>query len=540
MPSGIDLLHNPMLNQGTAFTEEERERFGLRGFLPPRVITQEAQAQRVMENFHKRPGNIEKYVYMIDLEDRNENLFYRVVMDNIETMMPIIYTPTVGQACQEFGHIFRRPRGFYISLEDRGQIADILAKWPYEDVRIIVVTDGERILGLGDLGVNGMGIPVGKLSLYTACAGIHPSSTLPITLDVGTNNKKLLEDPLYLGHLHPRVTGEEYDDFIDEFIVAVRERFPRAVIQFEDFANHNAFRLLKKYRNSICTFNDDIQGTGSVVLAGLLASLRITGGQLKDHRFLFLGAGEAGIGIGNIVLSELLAEGVSEEDARQACWFFDINGLITSGREDLADHHHPFAHEHEPVEVFLDAVKAIKPTAIIGACGHGKLFCKNVIEEMSRLNERPIILALSNPTSKSECTAEQAYTWSNGQVIFASGSPFPPVTLPDGRTFVPGQSNNSYVFPGVGLGVSTVGAKRVTDNMFLAAARALAQEVSDEDLALGRIYPPLTKIRDVSAFIAVAVAKVAYDEGLATKPRPYNLLAYIKEHMYQPNYLSFV
>jgi malate dehydrogenase (oxaloacetate-decarboxylating)(NADP+) len=540
MPSGIDLLHNPMLNQGTAFTEEERERFGLRGFLPPRVITQEAQAQRVMENFHKRPGNIEKYVYMIDLEDRNENLFYRVVMDNIETMMPIIYTPTVGQACQEFGHIFRRPRGFYISLEDRGQIADILAKWPYEDVRIIVVTDGERILGLGDLGVNGMGIPVGKLSLYTACAGIHPSSTLPITLDVGTNNKKLLEDPLYLGHLHPRVTGEEYDDFIDEFIVAVRERFPRAVIQFEDFANHNAFRLLKKYRNSICTFNDDIQGTGSVVLAGLLASLRITGGQLKDHRFLFLGAGEAGIGIGNIILSELLAEGVSEEDARQACWFFDINGLITSGREDLADHHHPFAHEHEPVEVFLDAVKAIKPTAIIGACGHGKLFCKNVIEEMSRLNERPIILALSNPTSKSECTAEQAYTWSNGQVIFASGSPFPPVTLPDGRTFVPGQSNNSYVFPGVGLGVSTVGAKRVTDNMFLAAARALAQEVSDEDLALGRIYPPLTKIRDVSAFIAVAVAKVAYDEGLATKPRPYNLLAYIKEHMYQPNYLSFV
>jgi len=540
MPSGIDLLHNPMLNQGTAFTEEERERFGLRGFLPPRVITQEAQAQRVMENFHKRPGNIEKYVYLIDLEDRNENLFYRVVMDNIETMMPIIYTPTVGQACQEFGHIFRRPRGFYISLEDRGQIADILAKWPYEDVRIIVVTDGERILGLGDLGVNGMGIPVGKLSLYTACAGIHPSSTLPITLDVGTNNKKLLEDPLYLGHLHPRVTGEEYDDFIDEFIVAVRERFPRAVIQFEDFANHNAFRLLKKYRNSICTFNDDIQGTGSVVLAGLLASLRITGGQLKDHRFLFLGAGEAGIGIGNIVLSELLAEGVSEEDARQACWFFDINGLITSGREDLADHHHPFAHEHEPVEVFLDAVKAIKPTAIIGACGHGKLFCKNVIEEMSRLNERPIILALSNPTSKSECTAEQAYTWSNGQVIFASGSPFPPVTLPDGRTFVPGQSNNSYVFPGVGLGVSTVGAKRVTDNMFLAAARALAQEVSDEDLALGRIYPPLTKIRDVSAFIAVAVAKVAYDEGLATKPRPYNLLAYIKEHMYQPNYLSFV
>jgi malate dehydrogenase (oxaloacetate-decarboxylating)(NADP+) len=540
MPSGIDLLHDPMLNQGTAFTEEERERFGLRGFLPPRVITQEAQAQRVMENFHKKPGNLEKYVYMIDLEDRNENLFYRVVMDNIETMMPIIYTPTVGKACQEFGHIFRRPRGFYISLEDRGRIAEILSRWPYEDVRIIVVTDGERILGLGDLGVNGMGIPVGKLSLYTACAGIHPSHTLPITLDVGTNNRTLLEDPLYLGHLHPRVTGQEYDDFIDEFVDAVIDRFPKAVIQFEDFANHNAFRLLKKYRNRICTFNDDIQGTGSVALAGLLSALRITGGLLKDHKFLFLGAGEAGIGIGNIVVSQLMAEGASEVEARQACWFFDINGLITAGREDLADHHLPFAHEHEAVSVFLDAVKEVKPTAIIGACGQAKLFCKNVIEEMARLNERPIILALSNPTSKSECTAENAYTWSDGRVIFASGSPFPPVTLPDGRTFVPGQSNNSYVFPGIGLGVSTVGAKRITDSMFLAAARALAQEVTEADLALGRIYPPLTKIREVSAFIAVAVAKVAYDEDLATAPRPYNLLAYIKEHMYQPNYLSFV
>jgi len=385
-----------------------------------------------------------------------------------------------------------------------------------------------------------MGIPVGKLSLYTACAGVHPSSTLPITLDVGTNNKNLLEDPLYLGHLHPRVTGEEYDEFIDEFIEAVKERFPRAIIQFEDFANHNAFRLLKKYRDSICTFNDDIQGTGSVVLAGLLSALRITGGQLKDHKILFLGAGEAGIGIGEMVVSQMLAEGASEEEARQACWFFDIDGLITAGRENLAVHHLPFAHDHESAHVFLDAVKRIKPTAIIGACGQAKLFCKEVIEEMARLNERPIILALSNPTSKAECTAEQAYTWSNGQVIFASGSPFPPVTLPDSRVLVPGQSNNSYVFPGIGLGLSTVGATRVTDSMFLAAARALAQEVTDEDLALGRIYPPLTKIRDVSAFIAVAVAKVAYNEGLATEPRPYNLLAYIKEHMYQPNYLSFV
>jgi malate dehydrogenase (oxaloacetate-decarboxylating)(NADP+) len=540
MPTGIYLLHDPMLNQGTAFTEEERERLGLRGLLPPRVISQELQAKRVMENFHKKTNDLEKYTYMIDLEDRNENLFYKVVMENIEIMMPIIYTPTVGQACQEFGHIFRRPRGLYISPEDRGDIDDLLKNWPYEDVRVIVVTDGERILGLGDLGASGMGIPVGKLSLYTACAGIHPSTTLPITLDVGTNNKKLLNDPLYLGHPHPRITGEEYDDFIDEFIVAVTKRFPRAVIQFEDFANHNAFRLLQKYRNSICTFNDDIQGTASVTVAGILASLRLTGGKLKDHKFLFLGAGEAGIGIADLLVAEMKAEGISTRKAKESCWFWDSKGLVENSRKDLADHKLAYAHEHAPLASFLEAVKELKPTAIIGVSGQPQTFTQEIVEEMAKLNEQPLIFALSNPTSKAECTAEQAYTWTDGRAIYASGSPFDPVTMPDGRTLVPGQGNNSYIFPGVGLGVSTVGAKRVTDSMFLAAAKALAQQVNEEDLALGRIYPPLTKIRDVSAYIAAAVAKIAYDEGLASEPCPYNLLACIKERMYQPNYISFV
>ena len=540
MPGGIYLLHDPMLNQGTAFSEEERERFGLRGLLPPKVISQELQAQRVMENFNKKSNDLEKYTYMIDLEDRNENLFYRVVMDNIETMMPIIYTPTVGQACQEFGHIFRRPRGLYISIEDSGEIASLLANWPYEDVRVIVVTDGERILGLGDQGTSGMGIPVGKLSLYTACAGIHPSTTLPITLDVGTNNKKLLNDPLYLGHPHPRITGEEYDDFVDEFIVAVTKRFPKAVIQFEDFANHNAFRLLSKYRNSICTFNDDIQGTASVTVAGILASLRLTGGKLRDHKYLFLGAGEAGIGIADLLVSSMKEEGASTRKARQTCWFVDSKGLVVASRDDLAEHKLDYAHEHEPMTSFLAAVKELQPTAIIGVSGQPQTFTKEIVEEMARLNEQPLVFALSNPTSKAECTAEQAYTWSDGRAIYASGSPFDPVTMPDGRTLVPGQGNNSYIFPGVGLGVTTVGAKRVTDSMFLAAAKALALQVTEEDLALGRVYPPLTKIRDVSAFIAAAVAQIAYDENLATEPHPYNLLAYIKEQMYQPDYLSFV
>jgi malate dehydrogenase (oxaloacetate-decarboxylating)(NADP+) len=538
-PTGVDLLHDPMFNQGTAFTEAERDAFGLRGLLPPRVLTQAMQAKRILENFHKKPNDLEKYVYMIGLEDRNENLFYRVVIDNLETMMPIIYTPTVGQACQEFGHIFRRPRGLYISAEDRGRVDQLLANWPFEDVRVIVVTDGERILGLGDLGSNGMGIPVGKLSLYTACAGINPATTLPVMLDVGTNNEKLLKDPFYLGLSQKRVRGAAYDELVEEFITAVQARFPHALIQFEDFANLNAFRLLNQYRDRACVFNDDIQGTAAVTLAGLYGAQRLTGGSLTDHKLLFLGAGEAGIGIADLIVSALMEEGLNEAEAHERCWFMDSTGLVVQSRDNLASHKQPYAHDHAFIADFLEAVETLEPTAIIGVSGQPKTFTQPVVEAMARLNERPIVFALSNPTSKAECTAEEAYTWSNGRAIFASGSPFPPVKF-EGQTFVPGQGNNAYIFPGVGLGVVLSGARHVPDAMFMAAAKVLANRVSEADLELGRVYPALSQIRDVSAHIARAVAEVAYLEELATVPRPYDLLAHVKAHMYQPDYISYV
>lgn len=536
---GVELLYDPALNKGTAFTEEERDALCLRGLLPPHVSTQEEQVMRVMNNFRRKPNDLERYIHMMALQSRNETLFYRIVIEYLEEMMPIIYTPTVGQACQEYGHIFRRPRGLFVSLEDRGRVAQVLSNWPREDVRIIVVTDGERILGLGDLGANGMGIPVGKLGLYTACAGVAPSYCLPVTLDVGTNNESLLDDPLYIGLRQRRARGEAYDAFVDEFIRAARDVFPGVLVQFEDFANLNAFRLLEKYRNEICTFNDDIQGTGGVALAGLYSALRITGGRLTDQKLLFLGAGEAGMGISDLVVAAMIDEGLAEAEARQRCWFVDSKGLVVKGRGDLADHKRPYAHDHEFIPDFLSAVKALKPTAIIGVSGQSGAFTQPVVEAMAEFNERPIVFALSNPTSKAECTAEQAYTWTNGRAVFASGSPFSPVTL-NGQTFVPGQGNNAYVFPGVGLGAIVSGARIVTDEMFFAAAKALADLVLEADLAQGLVYPPLSKIREVSAVIAETVAEVAYRRELATKPRPQDLLAHVKAEMYEPVYESYV
>jgi malate dehydrogenase (oxaloacetate-decarboxylating)(NADP+) len=538
-PTGVELLHDPVLNKGTAFTEEERDALGLRGLLPPHVHSQDEQVMRVMENFRRKPTDLERYIFMIALQDRNETLFYRVVMDHLEEMMPIIYTPTVGQACQEYGHIFRRPRGIFISAKDRGRVANPLRNWPNERVRIIVVTDGERILGLGDLGANGMGIPVGKLALYTACAGIHPSHCLPVTLDVGTNNEALLNDTLYIGIKQQRPRGDAYDDLVEEFFTAALDIFPHVLIQFEDFANVNAFRLLRKYRDRACTFNDDIQGTGSVALAGLYSALRITGGQPKDQKILFLGAGEAGIGIADLIVSATAAEGLSEKEARNRCWFVDSKGLVVKSRNDLAEHKLPYAHDHEFLPGFLSAVESLRPTAIIGVSGQPSTFTRPVLEAMARFNERPIVFALSNPTSKAECTAEAAYAWTQGRAIFASGSPFEPVTI-HGKTYVPGQGNNAYIFPGVGLGVIVCGARLVTDEMFFAAAKALAHEVSEADLEQGRIYPPLAKIRDVSALIATAVAEMAYNRGLATKPKPEDLLTHIKSQMYEPKYQSYV
>ncbi|GIK56795.1 MAG: NAD-dependent malic enzyme [Chloroflexi bacterium] len=537
-PTGINLLHDPILNKGMAFTADEREQFQLRGLLPPRVLTQDLQAERVLRNFHKKPNDLEKYIFLLSLEDRNEALFYRVVMDNLMEMMPIIYTPTVGQACLEFGNIFRRPRGLYISAEDRGRIADILHHWPHDDVRVLVITDGERILGLGDLGAHGMGIPVGKLSLYTACAGIDPATTLPVTLDVGTNNQRLLDDPFYIGLPQNRLRGEAYDALVDEFMTAVTARFPHALIQFEDFSNQNAFRLLHKYRDQYRTFNDDIQGTAGVALAGLYSALRLTGGKLSEQRLLFLGAGEAGIGIADLVVSAMMQEGLTAEAARQQCWFVDSRGLVESSRSDLAEHKLPYAHTHAPLTTFLEAVEALQPTGIIGVSGMPRMFTQPVVEAMARLNEQPIIFALSNPTANSECTAEQAYRWTNGRAIFASGSPFDPVEL-DGRTYIPGQGNNSYIFPGVGLAVVVTGARHVTDDMFLAAAQTLAQLVTPADLAAGLIYPSLKRIREVSAHIATAVAEIAYTHDLATVPRPADLLAFMQAQMYQPVYRDY-
>ena len=536
---GVDILHDPLLNKGTAFTANERDELGLRGLVPPRVTSPEAQEARVLDSYRRKTTDLEKYIYLISLQERNETLFYRVVTQHLDEMMPIIYTPTVGLACQRWGYIFRRSQGLYITSEDRGRVAQILRNWPFTDVRMIVVTDGERILGLGDLGANGMGIPVGKLSLYTACAGIHPAQCLPIMLDVGTNNEPLLDDPMYIGLPNKRLRGPAYDELLEEFVTAVQLLFPQACLQFEDFGNANAFHLLEQYRDKICTFNDDIQGTAGVTLAGLYSSLRLTGGKLADKKFLFLGAGEAGIGIGHLIVEALKAEGVSEETARRQCWFVDSKGLVVQSRTDLVDHKLAFAHDHPQMSSLLEAVGALKPTALIGVSGMPSSFTQPVVEAMARFNDRPAIFALSNPTSKAECTAEEAYTWSEGRAIFASGSPFAPVTY-NGVTHVPGQGNNSYIFPGVGLGVIAAKSSRVTDEMFFVAAKTLASLVTEGDLALGRIYPDLARVREVSLAIAVAVAEVAFTRGLARMERPDDLQALVKDQVYEPEYLDYV
>lgn len=532
---GMDVLRDPLANKGTAFTERERDRLGLRGLLPPHVSTMEEQVARVLENVRRLSSPLERHISLNALHDRNETLFFRVVAEHPDEMMPLIYTPTVGLACQNYGHIFQQSRGVFVGANDHGRVAEILRNWPNRDVAIIVVTDGERILGLGDLGANGMGIPVGKLSLYTACAGIAPERCLPVTIDVGTNNEDFLRDPLYIGLKHRRLKGAAYDELIDEFVTAAREVFPGVLIQFEDFANHNAFRLLAKYRERICCFNDDIQGTAAVVLSGLLSALRITGGKLADQRLLFMGAGEAATGVANLVVQGIVAEGAPLEDARRACWLFDSHGLVVADREDLTAQKRPYAHAHPRCHDFVDAVKWLRPTAIIGLAAVAGSFTPEVLEAMAAQNAQPIIFALSNPTSQAECTAEEAYAGTQGRALFACGSPFDAVSFA-GRTFVPRQGNNSYVFPGVGLGVIACGVRKVTDEMFLAAARSLAELVTPEDLAQGSLYPALGRIREVSAHIAVAVARVAYAQGLASAPKPADLLAFVRARMYEPVY----
>lgn len=539
---GYDITRNPHLNKGMAFTLKERLQLGIHGLLPPCFLSQDVQVLRVMKNYENKTNDLDKYIVLMTLQDRNEKLFYRVLTSDIERFMPIVYTPTVGLACQQYGLAFRRPRGLFITIHDKGHIATMLNSWPEENIKAIVVTDGERILGLGDLGSYGMGIPVGKLALYTACGGVHPQQCLPVLLDVGTDNEALLSDPLYIGLKHKRVRGKQYDELIDEFMQAVTNKYGmNCLIQFEDFANANAFRLLNKYRNRYCTFNDDIQGTASVAVAGLFAALRITKNKLSDHKFVFQGAGEAAMGIAHLILMAMEKEGISREDAIKKIWMVDSKGLIVKGRSHLNHEKEMFAQDHPSVNTLEEVVQKVKPTAIIGVAAIAGAFTEKILKDMAAFNERPIVFALSNPTSKAECTAEQCYRLTEGRGIFASGSPFSKVTLPNGQTFFPGQGNNAYVFPGVALGVIACGVRHISDDIFLLTAQSIAAEVTEQNLAEGRLYPPLNSIREVSFKIAVKIVNWAYKHGLASwYPEPADKEAFVKQLVYSPDYDSFV
>jgi malate dehydrogenase (oxaloacetate-decarboxylating)(NADP+) len=539
IPHGTHLLRDPHLNKSTAFTEAEREVFGLSGLLPEGVDTEENQLRRVHLQLSFKTTDLEKYIYLAALQDNDETLYYKTLMSDPAHFMPLVYTPTVGEACQKFGHILRRARGLYLSIKRKGRLKEILRNWPEKEIRFIVVTDGERILGLGDLGVNGMGIPIGKLALYTACAGVPPQVTLPITLDVGTNNETLIHDPLYLGLRQPRVRGAAYDDFLEEFVTSVQEVFPGCCIQFEDFANVNAVPLLARYRDRICCYNDDIQGTAAVAVGGIYAALRILKNKMKDQTFLFLGAGSAGTGIADLISLAMTKDGLSLQEARKRCWLVDVNGLIESSRTDLADFQKPYAHPHAPLKRFLAAVEAIRPTGIIGVSTVPKLFDQAVIETMARINHRPIIFPYSNPTSHSECTAEEAYKWSQGRAIFASGSPFPPVQFA-GKMFVPGQGNNVYIFPALGLAIYATQAKRVTAEMFLCAARSVAEQVTQQHLDMGLIYPPQSDILNASLYIAERIATHIFEHNLAGVPRPRDVGEFIRSKVYRPEYRAYV
>lgn len=538
---GIDHLRDPRLNKGLAFTLEERQTLGIHGLQPARFKTQEEQLELCKIAVSRYTEPLNKYLYLVDLQDRNERLFYRFLAENIEHLMPIVYTPTVGLACQRFGLIYRRPRGLFISYNDRGYVFDVIKNWPESDVRAICVTDGERILGLGDLGANGMGICVGKLALYTALAGIKPHRCLPILLDVGTNNIDLLEDPLYVGLRQKRVVGKEYDDFLDEFMEAIVKRYGQnTLIQFEDFGNHNAFRFLDRYRNSYCTFNDDIQGTAAVAMGGIYASTRVTGKSITDYTFLFAGAGEAAVGIADLVVKAMVAEGVPKDEARQKIWMIDIDGLLTTTRKEgsLSDHQKNYAKDVEPMKNLQEIVEKVKPNVLIGASAAAGIFTPEILRIMATNNERPVVFALSNPTHKAECTADQAYKNTDGRVVFSSGSPFPPVEM-NGKTFYPGQGNNAYIFPGIALGVITTGTHHISDDMFLIAARELANFVDQSDLDRGSLYPPLNAVREVSMRIAEGVTKCAYDKGLAsTYPEPSDKRKWLQDQLYNFNYES--
>ena len=532
---GTEALDDPFVNQGTAFSQDARIKRKLRGLLPPRVTTLEHQAKRALERIHQAEEPLQKYEILSLIRHRNATRFYYLLENNIEELMPIVYTPTVGKAFQEFDRIYTEPEGLYVTIEDKGSVQEVINNWPHDDVDMIVVTDGERILGLGDLGAGGMGIPIGKLSLYTACAGLNPARSLPVLLDVGTNNQGLLHDPLYLGLQQLRVDGEEYYAFVREFIEAAKARWPHVIIQFEDFANRHAFALLDQWKDKTACFNDDIQGTAAVAVAGFYAAARVKGSSLSEEKFLFLGAGEAAGGIADLLVEAMMKEGLTQEQAVDRIFLFDSHGLVTKDREGLTPLKQKFAHEQEPQSTFLDAIGEVKPTAIVGCAAQAGSFNAYVLSAMARINERPIIFALSNPTSRSECTAREAYTYTEGKCLFASGSPFPQVEV-NGKTFIPRQSNNSYVFPGIGLGLVVSSPRIVPQSVFLSAAEALSKIVSEDDLENGSLFPSLTKIREVSQSIAAAVAEQCFTAGVAGVPKPDDLSKAIQEAMYKPVY----
>ncbi|GMS84147.1 hypothetical protein PENTCL1PPCAC_6322 [Pristionchus entomophagus] len=542
---GVELLKTPRLNKGMAFSIYERQYLGIHGLLPPAFMTEEQQAYRIMTKLRQQPDNLAKYIQLDGLQDRNEKLFYRVLCDNIKELMPIVYTPTVGLACQKFGFIYRNPKGLYVTINDNSisKIYQILSNWPSTDVKAIVVTDGERILGLGDLGAYGIGIPVGKLALYVALAGMQPDWCLPVLIDVGTDNQELLNDPFYTGLRRKRVRGAEYDSLLDNFMKACTKRFGQnCLIQFEDFGNQNAYRLLDRYQQKYCMFNDDIQGTASVVVAGLLACTRVTKKKLSQEKIVFLGAGGAATGVAEMCVLQMIHEGLTEEEACEKIYMIDIDGLITKNRAaHLSDRHKKFAKDLPDTKNLLEVVKTVQPGALIGASTVTGAFSEEIIKEMCAINPRPIIFALSNPTSKAECTAEQAYTISNGSVLFASGSPFDNVTI-NGKLYKPGQGNNAFVFPGVALGAVLFKVSHIDNSLFLLAARKVAESVSEKSLSeYSRIYPRLKDIREISIKIAVEVAKHCYANGTATLyPEPEDKELFIRHQVYDVEYEDLI
>jgi malate dehydrogenase (oxaloacetate-decarboxylating)(NADP+) len=535
IPHGLPLLDDGQLNKGTAFTAEERRQFGLEGLLPASVETLDRQVERVMRHLEVKPTDLERYIYLIGLADRNETLFFRSVMSDPARFIPILYDPTVADACLAFGHIYRRARGMYITRDMKGRMAEVLRNWPERDVRFICVSTGGRILGLGDIGANGMGIPIGKLQLYTACAAVPPDCVLPVLFDIGTTNDALRADPLYLGLREKPPTDAELDDLVEEFVEAVQQVFPDCCIHFEDWKGTDAIRMLDRYVDKVLCYNDDIQGTAGVALAGLTTALQIVDAPLTEQRILFLGAGSAGLGIAKLIVSAMQMQGLSQDAARSRVSLFDVNGLLESSRTDLSEAQKIYAHKAPPTKNLVEAIETFKPTILIGVSTKGGAFTQAVVEAMSRLSERPIIFALSNPTDKAECTAEQAYAWSKGKALYAAGVQFPEVTL-NGKTYHPGQANNFYIFPAIGLATYVARPRRITDECFIVAARASADQVGPELRAKGMLFPGQSQILEMEVTTAIRIAEFMFDKGLATAERPTDLRAWIEGQLYTPEY----